>query len=167
MHDELTQIDIMKMKQELEHRIQVMRPAILEEVKRTRAFGDLSENEEYKLAKREKNANDRRIRYLEGMIKTAVVITDESKDDEVGMFDRITIYIPEDDEEQVVRIVTTVRLDVLDGRISRESPLGGALLGHRAGDEVFVALPGGDGYKVIVRAIEKADDDPSIPLNKF
>ena len=155
------------MKEELEHRTLVLRPQILEEVKRTRAFGDLSENEEYKLAKREKNANDRRIRYLEGMINTAVVISDDSKDDEAGLFDKITIYIPEDEEESVVQIVTTVRLDVLDGRISKESPLGKALLGHKVGETVTVALSESDGYEVIIRKIEKGSDDASIPLNKF
>ena len=78
MHNELTEKDIELMRQELNYRRTVLRPKLIEDVQTARAFGDLSENFEYKAAKRDKNRNDSRCRYLENMIKTAVVISDQS-----------------------------------------------------------------------------------------
>ena len=118
MHDELTRSDLEKMQEELDDRRINLRPKLLEAVKEARAFGDLSENFEYKAAKQEKNHNERRIRYLENMIKTAVVIQDKSEDDQVGLFDRVTVYFEEDDEEETFQLVTTLRQDALQGRIS-------------------------------------------------
>ena len=118
MHDELTKVDIEKMQQELDHRRLELRPKLIEEVQITRSFGDLSENFEYKAAKREKNRNDSRIRYLERMIKTAVVIEDTSADDEVGLFDTVTVFLTDEQEEEVFRIVTTLRQNPLKGLIS-------------------------------------------------
>ena len=167
MHDELTQVDIDKMKEELQHRIQVLRPQLIEEVKVARSFGDLSENFEYHAAKKDKNANERRIRYLERMIKTAVVVSDESKSDEVGINNKVTLYFEDDDEEEVYTLVTTVRGNSLKGWISTESPIGKAILGHKVGDRVYVEINANAGYYVEIRAIENTEDDGSIGLRKF
>ena len=167
MHNELTKTDIQKMKEELDHRRITLRPQLLEEVKVARSFGDLSENFEYKAAKREKNRNESRIRFLENMIKTAVVIEDSSSDDTVGLYDKVTIYLEEDDEEETWQIVTTVRQDVLQGRISKESPVGGALMGKKVGDRVYIQVNKDFGYYVTVRNIEKGRDDGSAKLNQF
>lgn len=167
MHNELTQIDIQKMKEELDYRRITLRPQLLEEVKVARSFGDLSENFEYKAAKREKNKNESRIRFLENMIKTAVVIEDRSAADTVGLYDKVTVYLEEDDEEETWQIVTTVRQDVLRGLISKEAPMGSALLGKKVGDRFYVQVNKDYGYYVQVRAIEKGQDDGSVALNRF
>ena len=167
MNNELTQIDLDKMRQELDYRRIELRPKLLEEVKVARGFGDLSENFEYKAAKREKNRNESRIRFLENMIKTAVVIEDRSDADSVGLYDKVTIWLKEDEEEEVWQIVTTVRQDPLQGRISKESPAGRALLGKKVGDKVFVQVNKDFGYEVAVRSIEKGHDDGSVELNQF
>ena len=167
MHNELTKIDLEKMQQELDYRRITLRPQLLEEVKVARGFGDLSENFEYKAAKREKNRNESRIRFLENMIRTAVVIEDKSIAGTVGLYDKITLWIPEDEEETVWQIVTTVRQDPLRGLISKESPAGRALLGKKEGDTVFIQVNKDFGYDVVVRAIEKGVDDGSAQLNEF
>ena len=164
MHDELTREDIRKMQEELDYRRLELHPGILEEVKRTRAFGDLSENYEYKAAKQAQNKNRSRIRYLEGMIKSARVIEDRSADDEVGLFDRVEIYIPEDDETQIIQVVTTVRTDPRKGLISRESPFGKSVLGRKVGDVITVHVSDSYSYEAEIRAITKGRDDGSIPL---
>lgn len=133
MHNELTQKDLQLMREELDYRRVQLRPKLLEAVKEARAFGDLSENFEYKAAKQEKNRNESRIRFLENMIKTAVVIADHSGADTVGLYDRVTVYLEEDDETEVYQIVTTMRQDALHGLVSKESPMGKALLGRRVG----------------------------------
>ena len=167
MYDELTQVDIDKMKAELEHRRLELRPKLIEDVQTARAFGDLSENYEYKVAKQEKNRNESRIRFLENMIKTAVVISDHSGADQVGLYDRVTVYMEDDDETEVYQIVTTMRQDVLKGLISKESPVGRRLLGRRVGDRVHIQVNESYGYDVVIRAIEKGTDDGEIPLNKY
>ena len=167
MHNELTQQDIRMMQQELDERRIHLRPKLLEEVKVARGFGDLSENFEYKAAKREKNRNESRIRYLERMIKTAVVVSDTSEEGKVGLFDRVTVWVEEDEEEQTYRIVTTVRQDVLDNRVSNQSPFGQAVLGKAVGERVYIPVNAGYGYYVVIRAIEKGQDDGSIPINEF
>ena len=155
MHDELTQVDIDKMKEELQHRIQVLRPQLIEEVKVARSFGDLSENFEYKAAKREKNRNDSRIRYLENMIKTAVVIDGTAAGDGVALFDKVTFYLEEEETEETIQLVTTLRQDALKGLISKESPVGKALLGHQVGDRVCIHVSDSYHYYVQIRKIEK------------
>lgn len=167
MYDELTQVDIDKMKQELEHRITVIRPQILEEVKFTRSFGDLSENAEYHAAKRERGRNESRIRYLRNMIKTAKVITPSSRADEVGLFDTVEYYVEEDDCTESVRIVTALRQNSLERLISRESPMGKALMGHRVGDRVCVKVSEDYSYFIVIRRIEKGNDDASLEIRKF
>ena len=167
MHNELTKMDLKKMQEELDYRRITLRPQLLEEVKVARSFGDLSENFEYKAAKRDKNKNESRIRFLENMIKTAVVIEDHSGNDTVGLYDKVTVYLEDDDEEEVWQVVTTVRQDVLHGLISKESPVGKAVLGRRAGDRVQVDMGGGRSYWITIRSIEKGTDDGSIPIGSF
>ena len=132
-----------------------------------RAFGDLSENFEYKAAKQEKNQNERRIRFLENMIRTAVVISDQSQADTVGLFDKVTIRLADDDVDETYQVVTTMRQDALRGRISKESPVGKALLGRRVGERFHIQVSERYGYDAVVRAIEKSEDDGSAPLNRF
>ena len=164
MHDELTAVDIQKMKDEIAER--TARTAfLLEEVKRTREMGDLSENDEYRSAKRELNRNRSRIRYLKAMIETAIVIDVKSAEDQAGLFDEITLTY-EDGRERVVRIVTTLRNDVFSNCISKESPFGRAVLGHRVGDKVQVNT-GAKTYTVTISKIVKGEDDASLPINNF
>ena len=164
MNNELTKQDIAMMEQELEHlRLQVL-PDAIEEVKRTRAFGDLSENYEYKAAKQAQNACKKRIRYLERMVKSATVIEDGAGEGEVGLFDQVELYFEDDEECQSVCVVTTVRCDPRQGRISKESPMGKLLLGKRVGDRFEVTADTGYSYFVQVRAIQKGVDDGSAPI---
>ena len=167
MHNELTKIDLKKMQEELDYRRITLRPQLLEEVKVARGFGDLSENFEYKAAKQEKNKNESRIRYLENMIKTARIIEDTSDDDTVGLYDKVTVYLEDDGEEETWQVVTTVRQDVLHGLISKESPMGAALLGRKVGERFHVQVNKDYGYDAVVRAIEKGQDDGSAALNHF
>lgn len=167
MYDELTEIDIKKMKEELEYRITKLRPEILEEVKLTRSYGDLSENAEYHAAKRERGKNESRIRFLRNMIKTAVIIKADSSNDTVGLFDTVTYYIPEDDCEEQVRIVTTLRRDPFQNIISKESPLGKALMGRKIGERVAVRVSDDYSYDIEIRSIEKGEDDENLEIRKF
>ena len=167
MHDELTREDIQKMQAELDHiRLEVM-PDVIEEVKRTRAFGDLSENYEYKAAKQAQNKNRSRMRYLEGMIKTAKVIEDTAGENEVGLFDKVEIYLPEDDETETIQVVTTVRCDPLKGLISRESPAGREILGKKVGDTVLIRVNDSYSYSAVIRSITKCEDDGSARLMEY
>lgn len=164
MYNELTPQDIAKMQQELDElRLKVL-PDAIEEVKRTRAFGDLSENYEYKAAKQAQNACKKRIRYLERMIKSATVIEDHAAEDEVGLFDRVELFLEDDEETQTVQVVTTVRCDPRQGRISKESPMGKTLLGRHVGDRFLVEATADYSYYVQVRAITKGEDDGSAPI---
>ena len=167
MHNELTRTDIKKMQEELDYRRITLRPQLLEEVKVARGFGDLSENFEYKAAKQEKNKNESRIRYLENMIRTAKVIDGRSAAGEVGLYDKVTIWLEEDQEEETWQVVTTVRQDVSHGLISKESPMGSALLGRKAGDRFYVQVNKDFGYWAVVRSIEKGRDDGSAALNSY
>ena len=167
MYDELTEVDIRKMQEEMDYRIRELRPQLIEEVQTARAFGDLSENYEYKCAKQAKNRNDSRIRYLERMIRTAKVIKVQEQADAVGLFDTVTIYNEMLKKEMTVRIVTTLRQDALKGLISKESPVGRAILGKKVGERVHIQVSDDYGYDVVIRSIEKAGDDGSIPLNGF
>ncbi len=168
MNDELTRKDIDKMKEELSYRRDKLMPELIEEVKRTRAFGDLSENFEYKEAKRQKNRNGSRIRYLENMIRSAHIIDSGSREENVvGLYDKVTVYMPDDDETQVIQVVTTVRTDPLKGLISRESPFGKAVLGKRTGDRVLVQVNDHCSYEVEIRSVEKSEDDGSAPILQY
>ena len=159
--------DIKKMEDEIEYRKLVVRKKALDDVKVARAQGDLSENFEYKAAKQFKNQNESRIRYLEKMIKTAVVISDESNDDEVGMFNTVDVYFEDDDETETYKIVTTVRGNSLKNLISKESPLGAAIFGHKVGDRCEVKVNDSYSYFVKIMKIENTVDDGSDDLRKF
>ena len=167
MYNELTQKDIDDMKAVVEHRKCVVRKALLEDVKTARAHGDLSENFEYKAAKQAKNQNESRIRYLEKMIKTAIVVSDESKEDEVGINKVIELYFEDDDEIEEFKIVTTVRGNSLKNLVSTESPIGKAVLGHKVGDRVWIAINPSTGYFVEIRSIRSAAPDEEEQLRKF
>ena len=167
MFNELTQSDIRKMEEEIEFRKLVERPRLIADVKEARAHGDLSENFEYYAAKREKNKNESRIRYLERMIRSAQVISDVSKDDEVGINNTVTIEFVEDGEQETYRIVTTVRGNSLEGLISNVSPMGSALLGHKVGDVVTVKINETAGYDVRIVALDKTMDDSQDKLRSF
>ena len=162
---QLTQRDIEKMKEEIEYRKVVVRKELLEHVKEARAHGDLSENFEYHAAKKEKNRNESRIRYLERMIRTSEVVTDHADSDQVGLNKTVTLYFEEEEEEEVFSFVTTVLVDSMKNRVSIESPLGKALMGHRIGERVFVNVNPQYGYYVEIKNIEPFDDD--MPINEF
>ena len=167
MYDELTEVDIRKMKEEVAYRIQVLRPKLIEDVQTARAFGDLSENFEYKCAKQEKNRNESRIRYLERMIRTAKVISVQSDEAEAGLFDKVTLFNEMANREMTIQIVTTLRQNALQGLISKESPVGKAILGHRVGDRVLVTVSDELRYYVVIRAIEKGRDDDSLAISSY
>jgi len=167
MHDELTEVDIQKMQEEIRWRTEELNPKLREEVRRTRELGDLSENDEYRSAKREWSRNNGRIRYLKAMIETAVVIPVEHEADTVGLFDKVTLYYEEDEEESTITLVTTLRNNVFDGYISKESPVGRAIMGHRVGDRVTVRVNDTVSYPVVIRKIEKGVDDPNLKISQF
>ena len=169
MHDELTKVDIQKMQEEIDYRENVLRPKLIEDVQVARSFGDLSENFEYKAAKQAKNRNDSRVRYLRNMIATAVVIEDKHADEEnvAGLFDFVTLWFEEDEEEQRIRLVTTLRQNAMEWLISKESPLGKAVMGSKVGDRILVTVSEDYSYHVVVRAIEKGEDDASLEISRF
>ncbi len=168
MYDELTEVDIQKMQAEIDHRVRVLRPQLIEEVQTARAFGDLSENFEYKCAKQAKNRNESRIRYLERMIRTAKVIqVPQTQENTVGLFDKVTVFNEMVNKEMVLRIVTTLRQDALKGLISKESPVGKALMGHWAGDRVRVDVGPDTHYFMEIRSIEKGEDDASLDISAY
>lgn len=167
MYDELSEVDIKKMQEEIDYRTRELRPKLIEDLKTARAFGDLSENYEYKAAKQELRRCDSRLRYLKRMINTARVISVVPHDGVVELFDRVEIYYEEDDEVETIQLMTTLRQDALSGVISKESPLGRALLGHRVGDRVVVRVSDEVVYPVIIRKITKGTDDDSLPISSF
>ena len=167
MYNELTRGDLKKMQEEIDYRLTVVRPKLMEDLQAARAMGDLSENFEYKTAKRELGKCNSRIRYLQRMINTARVISEKSAPDAVGLYDRVEILSEGDEETEWIQLVTTLRQNVLEGLISRESPLGKALMGHKAGERVTVRVDDGSTYEVEIRAIEKGHDDGSVPINRF
>lgn len=167
MFDELTASDIKKMEEEIEYRKLVVRKEALEAVKEARAHGDLSENFEYHAAKKDKNQNESRIRYLENMIKTAKIIDDQSLEDEVGLNKKVTIYYEEDDEEETFKIMTTLRSNSLDDKISIDSPLGKALMGKKVGDRVLVTTETGYSYYVLIRNIDNVGEEDGDSIRKF
>lgn len=167
MYDKLTKNDIRRLEEEIEHRKLVVRKQAIAEVKEARAHGDLSENFEYYAAKRFKNQNESRIRYLEKMVKTARIIEDDSKEDEVGLDNTVTVYFVEDKEEETYKIVTSVRGDSVSNLITIESPLGKALMGHKVGDTVSVKVNEQVSYDVIIRNIENTRDEGKEGIREY
>lgn len=167
MKNQLTASDVKKIEEEIEYRKLVVRKEAIEAVKEARAQGDLSENFEYYAAKRDKNKNESRIRYLERMLKTATVISDESKEDEVGLNNTVTVYFVEDEMEETYRLVTSIRGNSVNGLISIESPIGKAILGHKEGEKVLVKVNDSYSYELIIRKIEKTQDDSEDQIRAF
>lgn len=167
MREQLTESDIKKIQEEIDHRKLVVRKEAIEAVKEARAQGDLSENFEYYAAKKDKNRNESRIRYLENMLKNARVVSDKSRPGEVGLNDTVTLYFEDDDEEEVYRLVTSIRGNSLKGLISIESPLGKAIKGRREGDSVDVRISEKAGYTVTIKKIEKTGEDDADRIRSF
>lgn len=167
MYDELTRVDIEKMQQELDHRRITLRPKLIEEVQTARAFGDLSENYEYKVAKQEKNRNESRIRYLERMIATAKVIEVEETAGTVGLFDHVVLFNEKLQKEQTIQLVTTLRQNALKGLISKESPVGRAILGKKVGERAEVVVSPEMKYTVEIRAVTPGEDDKDMEISSF
>ena len=167
MGEQLTLNDVKKIKEEIEYRKVVVRKKELEAVKEARAQGDLSENFEYKAAKQDKNRNESRIRYLERMLKHAKIVSDQSAEDEVGINNTVDLYFEDDDEVETYRLVTSVRANSMEGKISIESPLGKAIKGRKTGDRIFVKTSENAGYYVEIRKIDKTTDDSNDHLRKY
>ena len=167
MREKLTKSDVEKIREEIEHRKLVERKELIEAVKEARSHGDLSENFEYHAAKKEKNRNESRIRYLERMLKTAVIVEDESKEDEMRLNNTVEVYCEDDEEVETYRIVTSVRGSSLNGLVSIESPLGKALLGHKEGDRVFIKVNDDFGYYVIVKKVIKTQSEDEDHIRSF
>ena len=167
MREKLTKSDVEKIREEIEHRKLVERKELIEAVKEARSHGDLSENFEYHAAKKEKNRNESRIRYLERMLKTAVIVEDESKEDEIGLNNTVEVYCEDDEEVETYRIVTSFRGSSLNGLVSIESPLGKALLGHKEGDRVFIKVNDDFGYYVIVKKVIKTQSEDEDHIRSF
>jgi len=167
MRNQLTKSDVAKIKAEIEHRKLVVRREAIEAVKEARSHGDLSENFEYYAAKKDKNQNESRIRYLERMLKTASIVSDQSKEDEIGINNTVTLYFEEDDEEEVYRIVTSVRGNSMKGLVSIESPIGKAIMGHKLNDRIYIRVNDDYGYYVAVRKIEKTENDEEDQIRRY
>lgn len=167
MREQLTESDVKKIQEEIEYRKLVVRKEAIEAVKEARAHGDLSENFEYHAAKKDKNKNESRIRYLERMLKTAVIVSDVSKEDEVGINNTVTVYFEEDEEEQVFRLVTSIRGNSMKNLISTESPIGKAILGHKVGDRVQIKVNDAYSYYVVIRQIENTSENENDTIRGF
>ena len=167
MYDELTEVDIKKMEEEILYRESVLAPKLGAELQRTREFGDLSENAEYKEAKREKRKNEGRIRYLKNMIRTAKVIEIKKDNDRVGLFDRVKIFNEKMGAEKEIQIVTTLRQNALLGYVSKESPLGSAIMGHKVGDRVLVKVSDTMSYYVVIKELSKGEDNEELPISGY
>ena len=167
MAEQLTRKDVERIESEIEHRKLVVRPACLEAVKEARAQGDLSENFEYYAAKREKNKNESRIHYLEKVLRYAHILEDDSAEDEIGLENTVTVQFVDDGSTEVYRIVTPIRCNSLQNKISIESPIGKALLGHKKGDKIEVGLPNGSSYFLNILSVEKTFDDGSDKIRSF
>lgn len=167
MREQLTESDIRKIQEEIDYRKLVVRKEAIEAVKEARAQGDLSENFEYYAAKKDKNRNESRIRYLENMLKHAKVVSDESSPDEIGLNDTVTLYFEEDEEDETYRLVTSIRGNSLKGLISIESPLGKAIKGRKVGDRIWVKINEKAGYTVVVKTIEKTGEDENDRIRSY
>ena len=167
MYNELTEVDIKKMQEEIDYRMRVVRPKCVQDLQTARGFGDLSENYEYKAAKQELRRCDSRLRYLRRMIATAKVIKSDTREGVAGLFDRVEIEYEEDGERETITLMTTLREDAVNGIISKESPLGRAVMGRRVGDRALVKVNDEVQYYVKILSITKGSDDESLPISSF
>ena len=167
MYNELTEVDIRKMQEEIDYRMKVVRPKCVEDLATAAAFGDRSENYEYKAAKQELRRCDSRLRYLKRMIATAKVIKADTREGVVGLFDRVEIYYEDEGDTETITLMTTLREDAMNGIISKESPLGRAVMGRRVGDRVLVKVNDEIQYTVKILSITKGADDDTLPISSF
>ena len=167
MYNELTEVDIRKMQEEIDYRMKVVRPKCIQDLQTARGFGDLSENYEYKAAKQELRRCDSRLRYLKRMIATAKVIKADTREGVAGLFDKVTIEYEEDGERETITLMTTLREDAVNGIISKESPLGRAVMGRRVGDRAVVKVNDEISYAIRIISIEKGADDDSLPISSY
>ena len=167
MYNELTEVDIRKMQEEIDYRTRVVRPKCIEDLQTARGFGDLSENYEYKAAKQELRRCDSRLRYLKRMIATAKVIKADTREGVAGLFDKVEIEYEEDGERETITLMTTLREDAVNGIISKESPLGKAVMGRRVGDRVVVRVNDDISYAIRIISIQKGTDDDSLPISAY
>ena len=167
MYNELSEVDIRKMQEEIDYKMRVVRPKCIEDLKTARGFGDLSENYEYKAAKQELRRCDSRLRYLKRMIATAKVIQSDTREGVAGLFDKVEIEYADDGERETITLMTTLREDAVNGIISKESPLGKAVMGRRVGDRALVKVTDDNQYYVRILSIEKGRDDDSLPISSF
>ena len=167
MYNELTEVDIRKMQEEIDYKTRVVRPKCIEDLQTARGFGDLSENYEYKAAKQELRRCDSRLRYLKRMIATAKVIKSDTREGVAGLFDKVEIEYEDDGERETITLMTTLREDAVNGIISKESPLGKAVMGRRVGDRALVKVTDDNQYYVRILSIEKGRDDDSLPISSF
>lgn len=167
MKQEITEVDIKKIKEELEYRKYTLRPQLHEEVKRTREYGDLSENDEYRTAKRERNRNESRIRYLDRFLLTATVVRADEKRNGIGLFDIVEFLNERTGTTKRIQLVTSLRQDALRGFISKESPVGRALMGKKPGDRVLIEIAPGNSYYVTVQSVERGEDNEDLPISAY
>lgn len=165
MYDRLTKSDIAKMENEIYER-KVKREELNRLVKEAKAQGDLSENFEYYAAKKDRNANESRIRYLENMVRTAKIIEDDTTADQVGLNNHVRMLVVEDEEEMEITLVTTILVNVNEDRFSIDSPIGKAIKGLHVGEEAWVELPDGGGYTVRILEITPVDGE-KFDIQKF
>lgn len=167
MAEQLTKSDVKKIEEEIQYRRLVVRKEALDAVKEARAHGDLSENFEYHAAKKDKNLNESRIRYLEKILRTAYIISGESRDDEVGINNTVELYIEEDDTTETYRLVTSIRGSSLKGLISTESPIGKAIYRKKQGDRVAVRVNETYSYYVVIKEIRNTTEEEQDNIRKF
>ena len=166
MGQRLTRGDVAKIEAEIEMRRVELRPKLTAAVAEAAAQGDRSENFEYYAAKRENGHNNSRIRYLERMLRTAEIVED-APEDEVGVDKEVTIYIPEDDEEEVYTLVTPIRADSLHNIVSIESPIGRALLHRHVGDTVTIHVSDSYSYRAEIRKIKDSASASELDISEF
>ena len=167
MYNELSEVDIRKMQEEIDYRMRVVRPKCVEDVATAAAFGDRSENYEYKAAKQELRRCDSRLRYLRRMIATAKVVKSDAREGVAGLFDRVELFYEDEGDTETITLMTTLREDAMNGIISKESPLGRAVMGKRVGDRVLVKVSDDVQYYVRIKSIKKGTDDDSLPIHPY
>lgn len=167
MKNEMTAVDIRKIREELEYRRNVLGPELHAEVKRTREYGDLSENAEYKQAKFERNRNESRIRYLEGLLRNAVVLPSEKRRPGIGLFDFVEYKNERTGATRRIQLVTSLRQDAVHGFVSKDSPIGRALFGHAEGDRVLIEITPENRYYATVLKVEAGEDNEDLPISRY
>ena len=167
MKNEITEVDVKKINEELAHRKYVLRPQLHEEVKRTREYGDLSENAEYKQAKYERNRNESRIRYLENLLRNAVVVSADAPRSGIGLFDFVEYINERTGATRRIQLVTSLRQDAVHGFVSKDSPIGRALFGHREGDRVLIEIAPGNSYYAKVVKVEPGEDNEELAISRY